>query len=275
MSFDEINAPAAWQSVEFISDIHLQETEPANFRAWCHYLERSRADAIFILGDLFDLWVGDDCLRGIDEIDHASPQESLRFEERCARVLQLCAQRQSLYFMHGNRDFLVGQGLAKASGMRILSDPSVLRFGGQRYLLSHGDALCLADVEYQHFRVMVRSPTWQQQFLAAPLQDRTHQAQAIRRASEVRKQGLQTAGEPWVDIDQAAAVKWMDGARCQHFIHGHTHEGRDHAICSAQGQGTRHVLPDWQVSASPAVGYALRLNLDSLGNVQTHHIPVA
>jgi UDP-2,3-diacylglucosamine hydrolase len=277
MSFDEINAPAAWRCVDFISDIHLQESEPATFLAWRSYLELSPADAIFILGDLFELWVGDDCLGTVSDSSLIARHEGLHFEERCSRVLHFSAQQHNLYFMHGNRDFLVGQGLAKACGMQILSDPSVLVFGGMRYLLSHGDALCLVDVKYQEFRRMVRSPDWQQNFLATPLQERLQQARVMRAASEARKKDSQAAGEPWVDIDPLAAVQWMDAANAQHFIHGHTHEGRDHAISSAQGRGTRHVLPDWHATATrsqPARGYALRLSLDEDGLVSTHHIPV-
>lgn len=277
MSFDEIHAPAAWRTVDFISDIHLQESEPANFLAWRRYLEQSPAQAIFILGDLFELWVGDDCLGSLGEASLATRHEGLHFEERCSRVLHFSAQQRSLYFMHGNRDFLIGQSLAKTCGMQILQDPSVLVYGGLRYLLSHGDALCLADDKYQEFRRMVRSPEWQQNFLATPLQERLQQARVMRAASEARKQDMHAAGEPWVDVDLAAAAQWMDATKCQHFIHGHTHEGKDHAIHSKQGKGVRHVLPDWHAAAtptSPARGYALRLSLDADGLISAHHVPV-
>lgn len=277
MSFDEINAPASWRCVDFISDIHLQESESANFLAWRSYMELSPADAIFILGDLFEVWVGDDCLDTSPDSSSIARHEGLHFEEHCSRVLHLSAQQHTLYFMHGNRDFLVGQGLAKACGLQILSDPSVLSFAGQRYLLSHGDALCLSDQKYQDFRRMVRSSGWQQQFLATPLQERMQQARMIRSASEARKKDLQAAGEPWIDIDPSAAVKWMDAANCRHFIHGHTHEGRDHAITTAQGEGVRHVLPDWHIassSASATRGYALRLCIDEEGALRTQHVPV-
>lgn len=278
MSFDEISAPPAWRCVDFISDLHLQEAEPANFLAWRNYLEHSPADAIFILGDLFEVWVGDDVLIDSSQMSQAERHRGLAFEDRCARVLHFSAQQRHLYFMHGNRDFLVGKGLAQACGMQILEDPSALIFGGQRYLLSHGDALCLADEPYQKFRTMVRSQEWQAHFLATPLQERLSQARAMRSASEARKQDMKNAGQAWIDIDQDAAVQWMDATQARHFIHGHTHEGRDHPITSKQGQGTRHVLPDWCVTASgaqPARGYALRLRLDDDGAVSTHQILVA
>ncbi len=274
MHFEEIDAPADWHCVDFISDLHLQESEPANFLAWRMYLEQSPADAIFILGDLFEVWVGDDTLSSGSEAKLISRHVGLPFEERCRRALHYCAQQRSLYFMHGNRDFLVGDDFAKTCGMQMLTDPCVLTFGGQRFLLSHGDALCLADVEYQKFREVVRSKLWQDTFLSTPLQERMQQARMIRQASESRKKEHQAAGQPWVDIDAQAALQWMDAAQCQHFIHGHTHEGRDHPIASSQGAGTRHVLPDWHVTERPARGYALRL-LRSEGGLAAHHIPVA
>jgi UDP-2,3-diacylglucosamine hydrolase len=274
MHFEDILAPADWQCVDFISDVHLQESEPANFLAWRTYLEQSPADAIFMLGDLFELWVGDDALSESSQANVSARHEGLYFEERCCRVLHYCAQQRSLYFMHGNRDFLVGKGFAQACGMKIVSDPSVLIFGGQRFLLSHGDALCLADVEYQKFRETVRSKLWQDAFLATPLQERMQQARMMRQASESRKKEHQAAGQPWVDIDPQTAQQWMNAAQTQHFIHGHTHEGRDHAITTAQGRGTRHVLPDWHVAQQPPRGYALRLT-QSQGSVSVQHIPLA
>lgn len=249
MSTPEIDAPAAWRSVDFISDLHLQASDAANVSAWLRYLQESPADAIFILGDLFEVWVGDDVLKA----------EGRNFEQQCCIALQNCAKQRKLFFMHGNRDFLIGSGFAQQSGMAILSDPSVLQFGGQRYLLSHGDALCVADGEYQKFRDMVRGSAWQAQFLATPLEQRVEQAKHIRQVSESRKKQHQATGQAWVDIDAPMAQQWMDAARALHFIHGHTHEGRDHRMVSAQGHGMRHVLPDWHAGEPRASGYALRL----------------
>ncbi len=275
ISFDSISAPPAWRCVEFISDLHLQESEPLNFLAWRSYLELSPADAIFILGDLFEVWVGDDVLADSLQASNSTRHQGFRFEQQCSSLLQRGAERRSMYFMRGNRDFLVGKGLSDSSGIQILSDPSVLSFGGQRYLLSHGDALCLGDEPYQAFRALVRSADWQTKFLATPLQERLGQARAMRTASEARKKEMNAAGHAWIDIDQKVAVQWMDATQSQHFIHGHTHEGRDHAITSKQGLGTRHVLPDWHSGQQPPRGYALRLSLGDDGAVSTHHIPVA
>jgi UDP-2,3-diacylglucosamine hydrolase len=264
MGFDEINAPAAWRCVDFISDLHLQESEPGTFLAWRKYLEQSSADAIFILGDLFEVWVGDDVLGHVGQANLTARHEGLHFEDRCCRVLHYCAERRHVYFMHGNRDFLVGKRFLDASGVQLINDPSVLNFGGQRYLLSHGDALCLADTDYMAFRAQVRNAAWQEQFLDTPLQERLQQARVMRMQSEAHKRSQQVAGVPWADVDLPAAVQWLDAAQCQHMIHGHTHEGRDHPIRSAQGAGVRHVLPDWHVTP-PARGYALRLSLSPEG----------
>ena len=274
MNIDEIIAPPAWRCVDFISDLHLQASEPANFLAWQKYLAATSADAIFILGDLFELWVGDDAAMDCASANKRSEQ----FEAQCGDVLSECAKHRKLYFMPGNRDFLIGQRFAQASGMQILRDPSVLAFGGQRYLLSHGDALCIADEPYQKFRAMVRDTEWQVQFLATPVQDRLQRARAMRTTSLARQNEQSKAQQErheWIDIDPSMAVTWMDAARAKHFIHGHTHEGRDHLIASKQGSGMRHVLPDWQVAAVPPVGYALRLSAGMPGHMQTHHIPVS
>lgn len=272
MDFDEIQAPAHWRCVDFISDVHLEEASTENVLAWERYLANTPADAVFILGDLFEVWVGDDVLADASQAESNAASVPPAFESRCIGALQACSVRTSLFFMHGNRDFLVGQRFAQASGVKLIQDPSVLAFGGLRYLLSHGDALCLADTDYQRFRQLVRSKTWQTEFLAAPLAARQAQARGIRQASQQRKQDMQATGQPWVDIDQPTAAQWMDTLACQHLIHGHTHEGRDHGIQSSKGPGTRYVLPDWHVEETPARGYALRLSLSEQRGAVAAHI---
>lgn len=272
MDFDEIQAPAHWRCVDFISDVHLEEASTENVLAWERYLANTPADAVFILGDLFEVWVGDDVLADASQAESNAASVPLAFESRCVGALRACSGRASLFFMHGNRDFLVGQRFAQASGLKLIQDPSVLAFGGLRYLLSHGDALCLADTHYQRFRQLVRSKTWQSEFLAAPLAARQAQARGIRQASQQRKQDMQATGQPWVDIDQPTAAHWMDTLACQHFIHGHTHEGRDHGIQFSKGSGMRYVLPDWHVEETPPRGYALRLSLSEQQGAVAAHI---
>ncbi len=248
-AFHELAASPTWQCIDFISDLHLQHSEPANFAAFERYLQNTPAQAIFILGDLFEVWVGDDVLN-----------DPSAFESRCCRALRQCAQGKSIFFIHGNRDFLLGSACLQASGMQGLPDPTVLTVGSTRYLLSHGDALCLADTDYQHFRAQVRSSAWQQQFLAQPLRVRIGQARALRAQSEARKQQNQA----WVDLDPTETQHWMQAAAAQHMVHGHTHEGVDHLLGSsahhAQSPGLRHVLCDWHADAVPPRVQVLRLS---------------
>jgi UDP-2,3-diacylglucosamine hydrolase len=235
----ELSAPPAWRSIEFISDLHLHTAQPATFEAWRRYMRDARADAIFILGDLFEVWVGDDVA--------GEPG----FAADCAAVLQAATAHASVFFMHGNRDFLVGDGFLRSCGVTLLADPTVLTFEGRRWLLTHGDSLCLDDTEYMRFREQVRAPSWQREFLARPLAERRAIANEIRTHSEARKQ----AGTAYADVDAAAAAAWMRAADAQTLIHGHTHRPADHPLADGQ----RIVLTDWDAAAAPARMEALRL----------------
>lgn len=238
----ELNAPAAWRTVEFISDLHLQAGEPATFAAWQSYLAGCTADAVFLLGDLFEVWVGDD----------AAVEPG--FERDCARVLSEAAARRALYFMPGNRDFLVGDAFLAHCGVTRLADPTVLAFAGTRHLLSHGDALCLDDADYQQFRRQVRSDVWQRDFLARPLPERQAMARSLRAQSEARKRS--TPVEAWADVDRTAARAWLQAAGCTTLVHGHTHRPAIHDL----GDGLRRVvLADWDPAARPPRGDVLRL----------------
>jgi UDP-2,3-diacylglucosamine hydrolase len=272
-SFHPLHAPAAWRSVDFLSDLHLQDSEPANFLAWRRYMQSTPADAVFILGDLFEVWVGDDVAPASANGNPLARHEGLEFEERCRRVLHQCAQNRAVYFICGNRDFLVGDVFLKSSGMQGLPDPTVLHFGKQTYLLSHGDALCLADTHYQTFRSQVRSSAWQADFLARPLAERLQLARNMRAQSEARKR----QDNPWVDLDPGQTQRWMDASGAHHMVHGHTHEGVDHPIANASskdaGQRTRHVLSDWHAQANPPRAQVLRISLPSAGKPTAQRLP--
>ncbi len=235
----ELQAPAPWRTADVISDLHLQAAEPGTFEAWRRYMRETPAGAVFILGDLFDVWVGDD----------AAGEPG--FAADCAAVLQAAAGRLAVFFMHGNRDFLVGDGFLQACRTTLLPDPTVLGFAGRRWLLTHGDALCLTDTEYMRFRGQVRAPSWQRDFLSKPLQQRQTIAKGLREQSEARKGlGLQYPG-----VDSAAASAWLDAADAQVLIHGHTHQPADHAL----GERRRSVLSDWDAGSTPPRLQALRL----------------
>ena len=240
--FEELAAPPHWRTVDFISDLHLQASEPATVAAWQHHLQTTQADALFILGDLFEVWVGDDALR-----------EPGSFEAQGCALLRAATQRLPVYFMHGNRDFLAGPDFLAACGITGLADPTVLACGGQRHVLSHGDLLCLDDVDYQRFRIQARSADWQQQFLAQPLATRRAQARGIRQESEAKKQ----SGASYADVDGPAAVAWLQAAGAHTLIHGHTHRPAHHVLAPGL---QRVVLSDWDAAALPPRLETLRLS---------------
>jgi UDP-2,3-diacylglucosamine hydrolase len=246
----ELQAPAPWGTVDFISDLHLTADEPATFAAWQHYLETPPADAVFILGDLFEVWVGDDVV---------SPgfSQEVSFEDSCVQTMAAATGRLALFFMHGNRDFLVGQRLMDLSHTTLLADPTVLSFANQRFLLSHGDALCLADTDYLQFRQQVRSSVWQEVFLAKPLSERQSIARGLRSQSELRKQ----QGQTYADVDTDAAKQWLTAADASTLIHGHTHQPKHHELGDDQ---RRVVLSDWDAAATPPRAEVLRLTQSGL-----------
>jgi UDP-2,3-diacylglucosamine hydrolase len=201
------------------------------------------ADALFILGDLFEVWVGDDLAN------------EPGFAADCAAVLQSTARRLPVFIMHGNRDFLIGDGLTKTSGATLLDDPTVLTFAGRRWLLTHGDALCISDTKYMQFRAQVRNPDWQRQFLAMPLEQRLAMGRQARSESEARR-GDGPAPDYGV-VDDALAREWLDAADAPTMIHGHTHQPREHDL----GDGReRVVLTDWDLRANPPRREVLRID---------------
>jgi UDP-2,3-diacylglucosamine hydrolase len=227
----ELQAQPAWQAIDFISDLHLSEATPRSVAAWQDYLETTDADAVFMLGDLFEVWVGDDAA------DAAGT-----FEARCLDVLTAAAHRRPLYFMAGNRDFLFGGAACQRSGVTALPDPTVLCAWGRRVLLSHGDAWCLSDTAYQDFRRQVRSDVWRDRFLAQALNERRAQARAMRETSEAIKRGQ--APDTWSDVDAPTAVQWLQATRSTDLVHGHTHRPG----CESRVVGVRrHVLCEWDL----------------------------
>jgi UDP-2,3-diacylglucosamine hydrolase len=234
-----LTAPAAWQTVDLISDLHLQASESATFEAWRHYMASTPADAVLILGDLFEVWVGDDAA------------DTDPFLQSCAQVLRRTAQRLHVAFMPGNRDFLVGPAFLSDCGVHPLSDPCLLQWGEQRILLSHGDALCLDDRPYQAFRQQVRSANWQTEFLAKPLQERLALARAMRAQSESQKQ----SGAVYADADALMALNWLCTAEADRLVHGHTHQPANHPL----GTGQRHVLSDWSLDHAPTRAQVFRM----------------
>jgi UDP-2,3-diacylglucosamine hydrolase len=248
-----LQAPDHWRAVDVISDLHLQPGEPGTFEAWRHYMASTPADAVFMLGDLFEVWVGDDVVA--EPSSDGSPTSS--FESRCVDVVRLASQRLDVFVMHGNRDFLMGPTLMTRLHAQLLNDPTTLAFADQRWLLTHGDALCLDDTAYMQFRAQVRGDAWQQAFLAKPLEERKAIARDLRSQSEARKRA--SSKENYADVDTTAAISWLASAGATTMIHGHTHKPADHDL----GAGLqRVVLSDWDVQARPPRAEVLRLSVD-------------
>ncbi len=274
---DRVCAAPEWERVEFISDLHLRPEDPSTASAWLHYLEHGRFDALFILGDLFELWFGDDMLQR----PSATPDSALL--QRSVAALAAASARAPIYLMHGNRDFLLGGAFAETSGVRLIADPCVFEYAGQRLLLSHGDAWCLEDRSYQSFRQMVRAPDWQRGFLARPLAEREALARMARHTSESQRSvgtgsgsgsasatgtahtahtanASQAASADYADLDAATVCDWLHATACQTLIHGHTHRPGLHDL----GLGLqRLVLSDWCGLSQPPRREVLRL--DRLG----------
>ena len=246
--FAALAAPAHWRTVDFISDLHLKAEEPGTFEAWQRYMQVTPADAVFVLGDLFEVWVGD---------DSAEPGS---FEARCGEVLDEARTRVNLFFMCGNRDFLVGDRFLARHGVQPLADPTVLAFGGAHWLLTHGDLLCTGDVDYQQFRAQVRTAAWQQAFLARPLAER----QAIARQMRAQSAQHQADAGFYADADAGLARRWLIDANATTLIHGHTHRPGDHAL-GADDAGrplAQVVLSDWHIDGRTHRAQVLRLSAD-------------
>lgn len=226
----------------FISDLHLCDSRPHITNAFIQFLAHtaSQAQALYILGDLFEYWAGDDALQN-DDIKTTGLRASIH-------ALSSLAKTTSVFFMAGNRDFLIGSGFAKATGITILPDPTLLNLYGQRVLLSHGDALCTDDVAYQEFRSQVRSADWQQQFLSQPLASRIAYIAQLRAKSE---QAKSTKSMQIMDVNETA----VESLLAQHdypplFIHGHTHRPNTHTYQLAGHTCQRWVLGDWYEQGS-------------------------
>lgn len=230
-----------WSCIDFISDLHLSVSDPETCEVWRRYLDATPAQALFILGDLFEVWVGDDVL----------DDDGTAFERDCVGHLRRTSQRLPVYFLCGNRDFLAGDSLLNRSGMQGLSEPALLQTSGPRVLLSHGDAWCLADHDYMRFRAEVRSTAWQQAFLSRPLTDRLAIARAMRTTSESRKR--EQAG--YADVDEDLAQQWLQACDAEVLVHGHTHKPAMHRL--PQGR-QRWVLSDWDARAVPVRAQVLR-----------------
>tara|TARA_Y100000768_G_scaffold375723_1_gene346872 strand:+ start:38280 stop:39002 length:723 start_codon:yes stop_codon:yes gene_type:complete len=214
----------------FISDLHLNEDRPDITKAFLKFLENTacKAEKLYILGDLFEVWIGDD--------------NKNEFISEVQNALIKISKTTKVFFMHGNRDFLVGPEFASSAGMKILNDPVVEEMYGDPVLLMHGDLLCIKDIDYQKFRKVSRDIKWQTEFLGKSLGERRKIAQDLRSAS---KEATVEKKEDIMDVSESEVIKMIKESSVNLLIHGHTHRPNSHNIDVENHTAKRMVLGDW------------------------------
>jgi len=230
----------------FISDLHLSSERPDISQAF-HYLLQNiapSADALYILGDLFEVWLGDDLIL---------PE----YHESISEIKTLSNKNVPIYIMRGNRDFLFGEKFESLSGATLIDDPTIIDLYGSKTLLMHGDTLCTDDVKYQEFRAMVRNPAFQKDFLSKTPEERIAIAKQLRDTS---KSETNSKAEEIMDVNLTAVVNTMTEHNVQNLIHGHTHRPATHELEVNNSAAKRIVLNDWYDS-----GFVL--NYSSSGSI--------
>ena len=220
----------------FISDLHLDDRRPETTALLLRFLqeEAGTADALYILGDLFEFWLGDDV-------------PSTCSSEVATALSSLKNKGVPCYFMHGNRDFLVREHYAQMAGMKLLPEEYVADLYGEQVLLMHGDSLCSDDIPYQQFRKLVRNPTWQHEFLSKTPQERLQAAMEARDASAVHKGNLDMN---IMDVNQGEVIERFERHGVHRMIHGHTHRPATHELLVKGETAQRIVLGDWYTQGS-------------------------
>jgi UDP-2,3-diacylglucosamine hydrolase len=214
----------------FISDLHLLPGESKAHTLFMRFLDEvaSGTENLYILGDFLEVWWGDD--------DPAEGYQPL------FNRLQDQAEISNVFFMHGNRDFMIGQDLAERCNFTIIEDPHLIRLGDMSVLLMHGDTLCTDDVDYQKFRQMVRNPLWKQEIMKKTLQERYQLAQSIRENSKL---STSNKAEDIMDVNQQEVERVFKEYQADAIIHGHTHRPAVHSYTIDGRERKRYVLGDW------------------------------
>lgn len=222
----------------FIGDLHLALPDGSGgaadqlltqFEQFCRACD-SDAEALYILGDLFDAWIGDDA--GVTAYQPV--------------VTALSQLSVPVFLLHGNRDFLIDQPFCDASGVQLLSDPITITCGGETVVICHGDQLCTDDQDYQQMRTVTRHPQWRNEFLQQSIDQRIKQAASYRKISQ---ESTQEKSAIIMDANDAAVVEVLEQHRCLTMIHGHTHRPARHSHPTRQGTATRWVVGSWQQGA--------------------------
>ena len=245
-------------SALLISDLHLTPSMPLTAQRFFDFCEKEapKVEAVFILGDLFEYWVGDDA-------SASSP-----FQQEVQRAIANLSAKVKTYYIHGNRDFLIGKSFIKKTGMTFLPDPSVVELASYKWVLAHGDALCTADFGYQVFRSWVRKPWVQKLFLSLPLNWRRGVAQHLRSNSHSQYQTQQrsAASQLKMDVTREACAAVMKDQSGDRLIHGHTHLPAHHEESLGTQTWQRWVLSDWDLDHPESLHpRASALLIDSAG----------
>ena len=219
----------------FISDLHLERIESSITNIFTEFLDDlNQNDSLYILGDLFESWIGDD---NVTELSQYISD----------RLLSLSERNISVSIMHGNRDFLIGEDFCKASSIELINDPRIIEIDTKKVLLTHGDELCTDDKEYQAFRSVVRNPLWQKDFLNFPISKREKIAGEAKDAS---KDSKENKAMEIMDVNTDAVLKAFNDHPVEIMIHGHTHRPNIHKISNEDRKLTRYVLGDWSKNSA-------------------------
>lgn len=219
----------------FISDLHLERIESPITNIFTAFLDDlNQNDSLYILGDLFESWIGDD---NVSELSQYISD----------RLLMLSERDISVAIMHGNRDFLIGEDFCKASSIKLINDPRIIEIDTKKVMLTHGDELCTDDKEYQAFRSVVRNPLWQKDFLNFPISKREKIAGEAKDASKDSK--VNKAMEI-MDVNTDAVLKAFNDHDIEIMIHGHTHRPNIHKVSNEGKNLTRYVLGDWSKNSA-------------------------
>lgn len=224
-------------TILFISDLHLTPKRPHGNELFFEFLTSisDRTHSLYILGDLFEYWIGDDAAEVTGQAEVLSA------------IKRLVDRGVVVHFMHGNRDFLVGGGFAKATGCRLLPDPTQITLDGKEVLLTHGDGMCTDDVAHQEFRSLVNDPNWQTEFLSYPIEKRLQLALSARSESDLHKS--MTSMEV-MDVNQTSVEHEIVSRNVDILIHGHTHRPGVHMVKANGRRAQRIVLGDWYEQSS-------------------------
>lgn len=215
----------------FVSDIHLDPQRAHTYQRFVNFIQMvgKEANAIYILGDLFEYWIGDDA---VDYLGHRSILETLKS----------LSNEVKIYIMRGNRDLLIGEEFAREIDGELLADPTVIDIYGKRILLTHGDMLCTDDVEHQKFREIVLTKQWQEPFLSLPIEERNQRALEMRKQSTM---GKQAKSAEMMDVNRDAVIDILTQYNCRYMIHGHVHKPDVYRFHLNGEPAFRYVMGDW------------------------------